>query len=491
MHSIDSEILKRYIEPHFHRGLTQKSYSVEEVESNTLLIYKRLDLAFKLFYLSLLEKNISFAKKMYAEHIRAFSLGEFTEPGNSDKNSIEKYIESFNATFLRIKEYGFDSKQTLIPITIDKTIVNGAHRVASAIYLHKKVSYVTLACDSPCYDYKFFYQRNVPTGMLDQAVTTFVEYSDNVHIAFIWPIAKSTNEQIEAMIPNIVYQKEIILTPNGAHNLISQIYYGESWLGNVENDFSGAKGKLVECFKSFDPVKVVVFQAENLDKVLQIKEKIRKTFNVGKHSVHITDTKEETLRTVQLVLNKNSIHFLNYAKPNRFRSTHNKINIFKYFLEKNKISTTDIAIDSSMVLSVYGLREAKDIDYLCAEDIEVFSSTEGIHAHDEVLTYYRESKHELIYNPQNYFYFNDIKFIAFNTVYDMKQSRAEAKDINDYKMMEALIENNQIKVWVSSYKQKLFYLRVLVRQKIIGILQNIGLFDVVYDIYKKLKRSHG
>jgi hypothetical protein len=73
----------------------------------------------------------------------------------------------------------------------------------------------------------------------------------------------------------------------------------------------------------------------------------------------------------------------------------------------------------------------------------------------------------------------------------MKQSRAEAKDINDYKMMEALIENNQIKVWVSSYKQKLFYLRVLVRQKIIGILQNIGLFDVVYDIYKKLKRSHG
>jgi len=490
MYSIDSEVLKKYIEPHLHSVLNQPLYSIEVLEAKTLLTYKRLDIAFKLFYLSLLDNHVPFAKEMYMEHIRAFSLGKFSEPGNADKNSIEKYMESFDETFLNIKKHGFDSEKTLIPQSSDKTIVNGAHRVASAIYLNKKVSCVELDSESPCYDYKFFSQRNVPIAMIEQAVTTFVEYSSHVHIAFILPIAKSSDAQIETLIPNIIYQKEMTLTPNGAHNLLSQIYYGEAWLGTVENDFSGSKGKLVECFKSFDPVKVVVFQANDLDEVLEIKEKIRECFNVGKHSIHITDTQEEALRTARIVLNENSIHFLNYAKPNKFLSTHKKIDNFKHFLEKNTLNERDIVIDSSMVLAAYGLREAKDIDYIDATGIDILYTMDEINAHDEVLIHYPESKNELIYNPKYYFYFNDIKFMVFNAVYKMKQSRAEVKDVNDCKMMEALIENNQIKALIHHYKQKLFYVQILIRQKIIVVLQKIGLFDVVYSIYKKLKRFH-
>jgi len=132
-------------------------------------------------------------------------------------------------------------------------------------------------------------------------VTKFVEYALNVHIAFLWPIQKDKNIAIETIIPNIVYIKKIQLNPNGAHNLLSQIYYGEEWLGNIENNFSGVNGKLVECFKTFDSFEVIAFQAESLEKVLKIKDNIREVFNVGKHSVHITDTKEEAIRIARVI----------------------------------------------------------------------------------------------------------------------------------------------------------------------------------------------
>ena len=41
---------------------------------------------------------------------------------------------------------------------------------------------------------------------------------------------------------------------------------------------------------------------------------IRNIFNEGNHSVHINDTKEETIRLAKCLLNKNSVHFLNNSK---------------------------------------------------------------------------------------------------------------------------------------------------------------------------------
>ena len=48
--------------------------------------------------------NVEFSKEIYKEHIKAFSLGKFTEPGNEDKNSINKFIDEFNKTFEDIKQ---------------------------------------------------------------------------------------------------------------------------------------------------------------------------------------------------------------------------------------------------------------------------------------------------------------------------------------------------------------------------------------------------
>jgi len=483
---ISKNELKKLIEPHFLESLQKESYEIVSKKALDLLTHTRFDLAFKLFYLDMKDKNEKLAKEVYLEHIRAFSLGKFTEPGNEDKKGREKFIEEFDKTFESIKTEGFNKNKTLIPLSKNGSIANGAHRVASAIYLNKSIDCVKIETNDHIYNYDFFYKRGVSIKILDMVVNKFVEYADNIYIAFIWPIGVKKEKEVEVTIPNIVYKKTLKLTPNGAHNLISQIYYGEEWLGSVENGFSGANAKLVECFKTFDEFSVYAFQAKNLEEVLEIKEKIRDIFKVGKHSIHITDTKEEAFGVAKVIFNDNGLHFLNYAKPTKFLSTYEKIEKFKDFLKANGIESKDVLIDSSMTLSCYGIREAKDIDFFCDNNSKVKVDFEDINIHDDELKYYKKEKNDLIYDARNCFYFEDLKFISFDILYQMKKNRNEEKDKNDCKMMEALIEDDKFKEVFNRLKQYFFYFKIKSRQLIIEFLQKIGLFNIVRKIYKKV-----
>ncbi|WP_373032038.1 hypothetical protein [Sulfurovum sp.] len=494
MRNINIEELKKVIEPHFYSLLDQDIYEVKVVDSVLLLKYNRFDLAFKILYLEMLNYDTDFSKHVYIEHIRAFSLGEFTEPGNENKNGIGKFIEDFKIIFENIQKNGFDPNQTLIPLSKNGSIVNGSHRVASAIVLNRHVNCVEINSNDHIYDYQFFYDRNVPNTILDAVATKFIEYAEDIYIALIWPTAVEKDEIIDKIIPNVVYKKKIKLNPNGAHNLISQIYYGEEWLGSIENNFGGAQSKVVECFKTFDSVRVIAFQATDLNEVLQIKQEIRDTFNIGKHSVHITDTKEEAIRTARIVFNANSIHFLNYAQPNKYISTHDKIEIFSRFIKKNNLFKEDLLLDSSLILSLYGLREAKDIDFFIQDNSKVKYHFNQVEIHDKELKYHREKKLELIYNQNFYFYFNDLKFISFDQLYRMKKNRTETKDINDCAMMEALIENNKFKEMLNKVKQIIHYEKIKFRQtyfqfkqRVIEFLKIIGLYNVLRAIYRKIR----
>ena len=481
---IKKDRLLKLIEPHFIKDLVHNDYKIKTIKAKNLLTHNRFDIAFKLLYLELREKDFSLAKEIYKDHIRAFSLNKFTEPGNKHKNSLKKFIDNFECTFQNIKKNGFNKNKSILPLSKNNSIANGAHRLSSSIYLNKEISAVNIDSEDHTYDYKFFYNRNVPKLFLDFAAQNFIEFSSNTYIAFIWPSAKDFDVDLENIIPNIVYRKNIVFNLKGAHNLLSQIYSGEKWLGNIENNYRGVHAKLVECFKNFNPVRVIAFQEDELENVFSIKKKVRDLFKIGKHSIHITDTKEEALRISKLVFNENSIHFLNHSNPNRFSSFHKKITKFKNFLEENKIDNNHVVLDSGVVLSAYGLRESKDIDFIAVDDLNYKRRNSLIDNHDTELLYHKEKKEELIFNPQFYFHFNDLKFISFKQVYNMKLERAESKDINDIKMMEALLDNDNFKKLIYKYKQHLNYSLIKIKQKIIVVLRFLRLFDFVKKVIK-------
>ena len=486
--------LEKLVETHFLSDIKCGDYELNLIEPKKLLTSTRFDLGFKLLYLDMLEKNESFAKALYKEHIRALSLGLYSEPGQKDKNTIEKFYSAFDDTYKSVKAVGFDRSKSLIPISANGSIANGAHRLASAVKLGKAVYCVQLGSADHIYDYKFFYRRNVSTALLDAAATKLVEYAENLYIALVWPTAEGKDAEIEKSIPDILYRKNIKLNITGAHNFLSQVYSGESWLGSVDNNYRGVKGKLSECFQTFNFVRVIVFRANALDKVLGIKKHVRAMFGVGKHSIHITDTKKEALAIARLVFNDNSLHFLNYARPSKYKSTYIKLSAFQKVLDSNGIDLQDALLDGGIILSAYGLREASDIDYFLAESArshnELFMNSSGqeLQHHDEELEYHDEHKNDLIYNPKFYFYFNNIKFIAFNQLYRMKKNRNEIKDQNDCNVMEALDEGNRYKKIISTLQQSVLYWHIKMINNIKKILVTVGLYGPVRNLYKSIAR---
>lgn len=476
--------LKKLLEPHLYSSLPNSEYNSYTISAEKLLTPTRFDLGVKLLYLDMLDKDVMFAKKMYEKNIRACGFGSVKEVGNDKKNSIEKFENDFIRTFNNIKENGFDNRLSILPISRNGSIANGAHRLSSAIKLEKKVACVELPIDDEVQDYKFFYNRKFSADELDIIASKIIEHSNNIYMAFIWPSAKGSDKEINKLIPSIIFKKKILLNFNGAHNLLSQIYSGEKWLGTIADNYAGAKTKLVECFKTFDPVRIIIFKENNPENVIRIKEKIRDIFNIGKHSVHITDTKEEAINAANMVLNENCIHFLNYGHPNKYENIHRNIERLTKLFHDNNIDSNDFIVDGGLVMSIYGLRENTDVDYLYAFD-SIDDSQIDMESHDSELGYHQIKKYELIYNPTYFFIYKGIKFVSFKQLYNMKKNRNELKDNNDCNIMDALIEENKTKLLLNKVIQEILYLRLRTRKSIIDVTKFIGVYNLLKRIYKK------
>lgn len=476
------------IDKHFEGFLDQPSYKVTYIKPSKLITYNRLDLAIKILYLRMCDYvDVRFAAELYEQHIKAFSLGSFTEPGKLEKNSIHRYFNDFEAIFNSISIEGFKEAESLIPLSSSGSIANGSHRVASAFKLNKEVPSVLLKMPDDNYDFNFFLKRGMCKRDIETGVTSFIEFAENCYVALLWPSAKGRKKELYNLIPNIVYQKNVALNHLGAHNLISQVYCNENWLGKREEGYPGVKNKLVECFKTFDDLTVVAFQSSSLREVKLIKENIRRMFSIGKHSVHITDTKDEAIRIARILFNENSIHFLNYGDPNKYLSVHKKIERFKKFIKKNNIDLDKTVLDSSIVMTLYGIRECNDIDFLAVKE-NIKHYDEIIDNHQNELVFHQESKNSLILNQKLYFYYDDLKFISFSQLYKMKKNRSEKKDQNDLILMKSLIEKNLMRMFIGKCKQEYYFFTVKLRIKAMKFLKHIGLYRTIRYIYRVFKK---
>mgnify|MGYP000264248737 CR=1 FL=1 len=144
-----------------------------------------------------------------------------------------------------------------------------------------------------------------------------------------------------------------------------------------------------------------------------------------------------------------------------------------------------------MVLAVYGIREANDLDYYNLND-DINLDYMNIEEHDEHLAYHNIGKVDLIVNPANYFVYYGVKFISLNRLALFKKNRGEKKDINDLQLINTYVSSeNKLKMQFLRMKdtfrrKKIIYkknLRAFVRQSLI----TLHIFDFVHSIYRKFK----
>jgi len=488
---VSRENLKFQLESFIYSSLKNEDYKVSSFQAIDLLKWNRLDLAFKLFYLEYRLKNESLASEIYKEDIRSQTLGSFQELGNDLKNSFENYVIEFNKTYENLRLNGFNKDQSLIPLSESFSIINGAHRVASAIHLGQKVSCVELDEKDMVCDYQYFKGRNVPNDILESVVNTFIKYSKNTHLAFLWPSGKENIKKSFSKFSNIIYQKDIVLTHQGAFNLLVELYKHMDWVGSKEKGCPQIHKKKIECFPSLTSFKVIAFQANSIEEVLQVKKEIREINNIGFSSIHITDTQEEAIRISRLIFNVNGLHFLNYGNPLNFLSELDKNEEVKRFSKKREISLNDIVLDSSNVLGLYGLRKSKDIDCFINGQMDLIDKSLKLETHDSELKHHEKSKEELIYNPKYHFHYEGVKYISFSQIFQMKVNRDGRKDKNDIELMEALMENNRMRKRIGQLRQTLFYFRIKVLyafiNPVLSLLRKMGVYNQVRRVYRKLK----
>lgn len=477
-----SSELSGLIEPHFHQYLGRDDVNVREYAPEEFLTFNRLDVAFKLLFLRGRVLGVSRLEEIYREHIRLFTLGSFHEPGNENKTSIEDYIRVFEELEHDVSESGFRRDRSLIPLGEAGTIINGAHRVAAAIFHHQPVMAAKIPYSDSMYDYRFFLGRGMSVESVEAAVTEFIERSKNCFVACVWPRAKGRDGDLDKLIPDIIYKRSVELTFTAAHNFLAEVYSEEPWLGAEEEGFPGVKGKLMECFTSAAPMRLYVFQAESLGAVQEVKDRIRALYSVGKHSVHITDSHEEAVRLGQVLLNANSRHFLEHGKPWAFRKTLEQMRSLRNELEGQGIGPDHVLVDGSLVLALYGLREARDVDVLIGDQATPHSS--GLESHDSELVYHGRSKADLIYDSRYFFYHRGLKFVSVGQLARMKGKRSEMKDHKDLKMMTPLLSESRTLALRAAVRGQLAFFRAKVLRVLVEILKKTGLYNMVRRAYR-------
>ena len=234
----------------------------------------------------------------------------------------------------------------------------------------------------------------------------------------------------------IYYRKKIKLSERGMINLIKEIYRGESWIGGVYPINKFSKQKFNDIYDS-NYLEIILVNIDNINLLRETKNDFRKLFHLKENLLHISDNCMDSFRICSSLLNENSLNYLNNAETDLYFQSERMNKLLNYFNLLQK-ENTDYCITSSIILEMYGLRNAKDIDYLHIENKDINLPLFGCHT-GKWLDYYHICKEEIIYNPKYHFYFNGFKFASLEVIKKMKQKRNEEKDKIDIKLINSII----------------------------------------------------
>lgn len=412
-----------------------------EVSPIELVCPKRADLMAKYLYAKLREWGTScaFGQEVYYNHLKVWN--EFYEE-SPRKINFSDFLTSFNALLDSIKSQGFDPMRP-IPVRMNGVINNGAHRVTSCLLYQKKITLELDEGKCEC-DFNFFKTRGLQSLYLDAMALQYCELKPQTYIMTVFPSAKGKEALIEGLIKKyaeIVYAKEVYLTCEGGFHFILTAYEGESFLDENSN-YRGARHKAQLCFPPDlslkNPMRVYLLEAKDLDLIKQCKKEIRNECHISNHSVHSTDTHQQAITLARTLFNDNSIHCLNHRKERAVPQFTRYFEKYRQWLNAQYEKSEWFIIDSGAVLAAYGLRDAHDVDVLQYGEDSFDFPLPGIENHHDQLHYHTLPLDELMFNPNNYFYYKGIKFCSLSVLKQMKQKRKEAKDLVDLKLIEEL-----------------------------------------------------
>ncbi len=438
--------LKPRLKKIFHKNVVaDKDYQVGSISALDLLSARRLDLIPKYIYAKykLMGVASDFPNKIYCDHIKAFN--NFVENDEELKVGESDFLEKYNTLLDSIKSDGFSDLYP-VPINYSGDVLDGAHRVAACLALSEPVRFVSLDVESPSYDYSYFLNRGLSVSTLDFIALNYVRLVDSSKVVILWPSAKGRVEEVESILRgygDVVYRKSVSFSDVGQHNITRLAYKNEEWLGSYRDDFLGAKNKADWCFSEDGPA--IIYLIDSVGDLVEMKEKIRELFGVGKHSVHINDTYSESLELSECLFNKNSLNVLNCGRFVEFKWFDKLFLHYRSWIEKNGYDKESFCIDGSGSLAVVGVRDVRDLDYLCFSHEVRCTGYKEIDCHNSGFSHKKVSIDDVVFDSENYFYHDGLKFVSLELVRSLKILRGEVKDKEDVANLDTLLSGAKIK----------------------------------------------
>ena len=134
-------------------------------------------------------------------------------------------------------------------------------------------------------------------------------------------------------------------------------------------------------------------------------------------------------------------------------------------------------IISGSILSLYGLRKSKDIDFIKFEISEDVNNNEKLYSKKII---------DLIYNPDSFFYYKGFKFLTIDNLILMKKIRNEFKDRLDLKLIKNINNKNTLFKIINLIQFSRFIFMYL-RKNIIFILFKFKLYFPLRYLYRIFK----
>ncbi len=435
----------------------------------------RFDLIFKFLYVKNKSTNCEFFyKNLYLISIKHFN--NFYEKAPF-KNSSQDFISAFDDLIDSIDKNKFDTSISNITITKKQDLYDGAHRLSILAFKNLNTEIGIVDLEKNDYDYKFFLSRSLPDWCADLAALEFVKLSKYAYIATIHSrVADNKIDKIESIFKKnnkIYYKKEINLDFNSYVNLKKISYCGNEWVGNYENSFEGAQQHAKKSFGNFS-LRVYVIISENISTLNEAKKKIRDYCGYKNYSIHITDNRNDSILLAETLLQASSISLLNvpfayidYNKPPVI------VEKFKSIILNHKLSLSKFCVVGSYVMDIFGLRNAKDLDFINLDEqyiiLKNIFENYGIENHGtEDDFYYRGTLNQIV-DPRCHFYLYGLKFLTLSSLLYYKARRNEKpKDIADIELImnyQSNYDQKKIFMWETkkSYLVSLFIINFVLR----------------------------
>ena len=258
---------------------------------------------------------------------------------------------------------------------------------------------------------------------------------------------------------DIICEKEIDNTNKFTENLLRQIHYKKNWWDrnileesnkryNDKLSFYITFGK--DLHLNFKKIKNTIREENNFDKNIFHFSDPDCSKHIGKKCkcpTNRNDFLEEVYKHINLLLNKNSLHFLYNSNFNKDLIFHQYFEEYSNYLKKNNLNGNNFLIDNGGVLSIYGLRDAHDLDFLTNISIKCSEKNIGCENknHKEEYLKLGLTIDNIINDSNNYFYYFGKKILSIDILKKFKFNRTKIigtghkqireKDINDYNMI--------------------------------------------------------